>query len=129
MAFQPLLATKPHQDNITDIEDFVWNFCVNYIALNSVTKSIDMPIPRCDTYVGRLCGGSIWKWLMDAISGYNQIRVPKLSQEKLAFASPNCTKYTYYVMPFGNINSPVIFIVLVHDTDSTWKVVAARHCH
>ena len=49
----------------------------------------------------------------------------QIFQEKLAFSSPNCTKYTYYVMPFGTINGPVIFIVLVHDTDSTWKVVAA----
>ena len=114
---KPLLATEPHQENITDIEDFVWRFCVNYIALNSVTKIIAMPIPRYDTAVGLSCGGSRCKWLMDAISGYNQIYVAKSSQEKLAFYGPNCTKYTYYVMPFGHINVPVIFIVFIHDMD------------
>ena len=47
---KPLLDAKPNQDNITEIEDFVWRFCVNYIALNSINKIISMPIPHCDTY-------------------------------------------------------------------------------
>ena len=47
-----LLAAKYRQENITDIEDFVWKLCVNFIALNSVTKIIAMPISRCDTAVG-----------------------------------------------------------------------------
>ena len=63
---------------------------------------------------------------MDAISGYNQIRVAKSSREKLAFSVPNFTKYTYSVMPFGTINGPVIFIFFIHDMESTWKGVAAR---
>ena len=121
---KPLLAAKPHQENVTDIANFVWRFCVNYIALNSVTKIIAMPIPRCDEAVTMDFGGSRWKWLMDAISGYNQIRVAKSSRVKLAFAGPNCTKYTYYVMPFGPVNGPVIFIIFIHDMDATWKDLA-----
>ena len=109
---------------MTDIADFVWRFCVNYIALNAVTKIIAMPIPRCDTAVGISFGGSRWKWLMDAISGYNQIKVAKSSQDKLAFAGPNCTKYTYRVMPFGPVNGPVIFSVFNHDMDETWRDLA-----
>ena len=58
----PLLAAKPHQENVTDIADFVWRFCVNYIALNAVTKIIAMPIPRCDEAVTMDFGGSRWKW-------------------------------------------------------------------
>ena len=61
---------------------------------------------------------------MEAILGYNQIRVAKSSREKLAFSGPNFTKYTYSVMPFGPINGPVIFIVFIHDMESTWKGVA-----
>ena len=72
----------------------MWHFCVNYIALNAVTKIIAMPISRCDDAVNMDFGGSQWKWLMDAISGYNQIRVAKLSYEKMAFAGPSNTKYT-----------------------------------
>ena len=122
---KPLLAAKPHQENVTDIANFVWRFCVNYIALNAVTKIIAMPIPRCDTAVFMDFGGSKWKWLMDAISGYNQVRVAKSSREKLAFAGPNCTKYTYNVMPFGPVNGPVIFIIFIHDMDATWKELAS----
>ena len=83
-----------------------------------------MPIPRCDSAVGHSFGGSIWKWLMDAISGYNQIRVAMSSRNKLAFVGPDCSKYTYTVMPFGPVNGPVIFIVFIHDLDSTWKELA-----
>ena len=111
---------------MTDIANFVWRFCVNYIALNAATKIIAMPIPRCDEAVTMDFGGSQWKWLMDVISGYNQIRVAKSSREKLAFAGPNCTKYTYNVMPFGPVNGPVIFIVFIHDMDATWKELAKR---
>ena len=122
---KPLLATKLHQENVTDIADFVWRFCVSYVASNAVMIIIAMPIPRCDTAVGMSFRGSQFRWLMDAISGYNQIHVAKSSQEKLVFAGPNCTKYTYFVMPFGPVNGPVIFIVFIHDMDATWKYLAS----
>ena len=61
---------------------------------------------------------------MDAISGYNQIRVAKYYRAKLAFAGPNCSKYTFLLMPFGPANGPVIFTVFIHDLDSTWKTSA-----
>ena len=127
MAFEAAARGQAHQENVTDIEDFVWRFCVNYIALNAVTKIIAMPIPQCDSAVGMSFGGSRFKWLIDAIYGYNQIRVARSSRDKLAFAGPNCTKYTYFVMPFGPVNGPVIFIVFIvftHDMDATWKNLA-----
>ena len=123
---KPLLAAKPHQENVTHIEDFVWRFCVSYIRLNSVTKIITMPIPRCDSAVGTSFGNSRFRWLMDAVSGFNQLRVAPSSQVKLAFAGPNCSKYTWLVMPFGPVNGPVIFIIFIHDLDSTWKALATK---
>jgi hypothetical protein len=36
--FKALLAAKPHQEHVRDIDKFVWRFCVNYIPLNSVTR-------------------------------------------------------------------------------------------
>ena len=121
---KPLLTAKPHQENVTNIEDFVWRFCVNYIALNAVTKIIAMPIPRCDSTVSMSCGESKYKWLMGTISSYNQIRVVESLRNKLAFAGPNYTKYTYSVMPFGPVNGLVIFIVFIHDMDATWKKIS-----
>jgi hypothetical protein len=43
--FKALLAAKPHQEHVCNIEDFVWCFCVNYIPLNDRTRIIAYPIP------------------------------------------------------------------------------------
>jgi len=59
--------------------------------------------------------------LIDAISGYNQIRVAKSSCHKLAFTGPNNTHYTYHVTPFEPVNGPVIIVIFIHDMDSAWK--------
>ena len=95
-----------------------------YIPLNSVTRIIAYPVPRCDEAVGISFGGSQWKWPMDTPFGYHQIRLDKASQHKLATAGPNGTKYTSNVMPFGPVNSPVIFIIFIHDMNQRWQEVA-----
>lgn len=122
--FKALLAPKPHQEHITDIDDFVWRFCVNFIPLNQVTRVIAYPIPRCDSAVMLAFGKAKWFWLKDAPSGYNQLRVEESSREKLAFAGPGAIKWHYNVMPFGPVNGPVIFIAFIHDMDATWKELA-----
>jgi hypothetical protein len=122
--FKALLAPKPHQEGITNIRDFVRRFCVNYIPLNQVTRVIPYPIPRCNPAVFLAFGTASWFWMWDAPQGYHQICVAKESQEKLAFAGPNATKWTYNVMPFGPVNGPSTFIFFIHDMDGTWKDVA-----
>ena len=57
--YKPSLAPKPHQENVTDITNCVWCFCVSYIGLNSVTKVISVPIPCCNEAVGNSFGGSL----------------------------------------------------------------------
>jgi hypothetical protein len=42
--FKAVLAPKPHQEHAENIGDFVWQFCVNYVPLNSVTRIIAYPI-------------------------------------------------------------------------------------
>jgi hypothetical protein len=32
-----VIAPKPHQEDIFDIDQFVWRFCINYIPLNQIT--------------------------------------------------------------------------------------------
>jgi hypothetical protein len=49
--FKALLAAKPHQEHVQDIDKFVWKFRVNYIPLNSVTRIIAHPIPQCDSAI------------------------------------------------------------------------------
>ena len=69
-------------------------------------------------------GGSLWRWLLDTISGYNQIRVAKSSQIKLGIAGPDCSKCIYIIMPFGPFHGPKMFIVFIHDLNSTWRDLA-----
>jgi hypothetical protein len=124
--FKALLAPKPHQEHISDIADFVWRFCVNYIPLNQVTKQVAYPIPRCDNAVEIAFCGS-WMWMYDMIMGYHQISVSKESREKLAFQGPDAIKWTYNVMPFGPTNGPATFVTMIHDVDSVWKDVASSN--
>jgi hypothetical protein len=79
--FKALLAAKPHQETVHNTEDFVWRFCVKYIPLNGVTLLIAYPIPRCDSVVFNEFGNGMWMWMFDALMGYHQLAVAKLSQE------------------------------------------------
>ena len=54
-----VLAAKPHQENVNDIEKFVWRLCVSYRALNRITKPFQFPIPRCDNSLYLLDNGSV----------------------------------------------------------------------
>ncbi len=121
--FKALLAPKPHQEHVCNIEDFVWRFCVNYIPLNQVTRQIAYPIPRCNMAVETNFGGS-YIWLFNAPMGYHQILVSEETQEKLAFQGPDAIKWTYTVMPFGPTNGPATFITMIHNLDSVWKLLA-----
>ena len=122
--FKALLAPKPHQEHVCDIKDFVWRFCVNYIRLNSVTKQIIYPIPRCDAAVSISFGKAKFWWLMDAPMGYHQMKVAENSSEKMAFQGTDAIKWTYNVMPFGPVNCPATFIMFIHDMDANWKDLA-----
>jgi len=55
---QIISAQKPHQEHITSIDDFIWRMCVNYRALNAVTKPFQYPIPRSDDSVTFIAVGA-----------------------------------------------------------------------
>ena len=93
--FKVLLAAKPHQEHVRCIADFVWRFCVNYIPLNSVTRLIACPIPRCDSAIHNEFGQGKWRWMFGAPMGYHQLAVAPASQEKLAFQGVDAIKWTY----------------------------------
>jgi hypothetical protein len=85
--FKALLAPTPHLKHVSNIEDSVGRFCVNYIPLNQVTHLIAYPIPQCNMAVKGAFGSS-WIWLYNALMGHHQISTSKEMQEKLAFQGP-----------------------------------------
>ena len=40
-----VLAPKPHQEHVEDINEFVWRMCVSYRKLNAITLPFTYPIP------------------------------------------------------------------------------------
>ena len=53
-----VLSTKPHQEHIKDIDNFVWRICVSYRKLNAITKPFEFPISRCDDAIAIIDTGS-----------------------------------------------------------------------
>jgi hypothetical protein len=90
--FKALLAPKPHQEHVKNIDDFVWQFCVNYIPLNGVTCVVDYPIPHCDMAVFTKFSMGRYIWMFDAPMGYHQLAVARASQEKLTFQGVDAIK-------------------------------------
>ena len=72
-----VLALKPHQGHIKNINNFIWRICVSYKRLNSNIKLFEFPIPRCDDAIAIIDTGSqfIWVISLDARQGYHQVTV------------------------------------------------------
>jgi hypothetical protein len=51
--------------------------------------------------------------MMDACSGFHQIKMECSSAKKAAFAGPYGHKYCYKVMPVGLGNAPTIFVTMI----------------
>jgi len=120
-----VLAAKPHQEHIENIEDFIWRMCASYRKLNSVTKPFQYPIPQCDDAISIMVVGAncIWIITVDARQGYHQVSVRKIDREKLAFFAPDYKKYTFKVMPFGPTNAPPFYTCMMHQLRDEWEIL------
>ena len=118
-----LFAPKPHQEDKVDIKDFVWRLCVSYRGLNRVTKSFMFPIPRCSDSIEDFgdSNGIMSFITLDARQGYHQISVRYCDQEKLAFFTPNGSKKTSVVIPFGPKNAPSFYTAMMKDFQREWN--------
>ena len=82
-------------------------FCVDFRALNNITKPLAYPLPLIYDILA-LLGKSTYFSTLDLRSGYWQVA----DREKTAFAC-HVGLYQFRVMPFGLANAPGIFQQLI----------------
>ena len=117
-----VLAQKPHQKHIKNIDDFVWCMFVSHHQLYGVTKSFQFHILRCYDAV-MIIGwgaGEIWIISLDARQGCHQVSVRKEDRKKLAFFAPNDRNYCFNIMPFGTTNDPTFYTTRMKDLKDEW---------
>nr|GEV26490.1 reverse transcriptase domain-containing protein [Tanacetum cinerariifolium] len=94
-----------------------WRVCINYQKLNDATCKDHFPLPFMDQMLERLVGNEYYCFL-DGFSGYFQIPIDPLDQEKTTFTCSYGT-FAYRCMPFGLCNAPGTFqrcmIAIFHD--------------
>ena len=84
-----------------------WRFCIDYRALNLITKDERWPLPRIDDLLDGL-SGCTWFSTLDLASGFWQIQLDSASSEKAAFVTPHGL-FKPLVLPFGLKNAPAAF--------------------
>ena len=89
-----------------------WRMCVDFTNLNKACPKDSFTLPRIDQLVDSTTGHKLLTF-MDAFSRYNQIKMAKEDQEKIAFIISQGL-YCYNVMPFGLKNAGATYQRLVN---------------
>ncbi|XP_019054095.1 PREDICTED: uncharacterized protein LOC109114992 [Nelumbo nucifera] len=89
-----------------------WRICIDFTDLNRACLKDNFPLPRIDHLVDSTTGYELFS-LMDAFSGYNQIKMHDEDEENTSFITEQGT-YCYKVMPFGLKNTEATYQRLVN---------------
>jgi Ni,Fe-hydrogenase III component G len=84
-----------------------WRICTDFRKLNKATKKDHFPLPFIDQMLERLAGHEYFCYL-DGYSGFLQIPIHPMDQEKTTFTCPYGT-FAYRRLPFGLCNAPGTF--------------------
>ena len=76
-----------------------WRMCVEFTDLNNTCPKDSYHLPNIDALVDSASGCALLSFL-DAYSGYNQIKMHSLDEDKITFMG-GTSNYCYRVMPFG----------------------------
>ena len=100
-----------------------YRFCVDFRALNSVTKFDTYPIPVFDEATASLHGSRYFTTL-DCQSGFWQVPIKEEHRERTGFTVPS-GHYEFTRLPFGLSNSPSNFQRLM---DIVLRNLIGTHC-
>ena len=89
-----------------------WRLCIDFTNINRVCPKDSFPLPWIDLIVDATTGHELLSF-MDAFSGYNQISMDLVDQEKTSFITGRRTYY-YRVMPFALKNAGATYQRLVN---------------
>ncbi|XP_068497465.1 uncharacterized protein [Phaseolus vulgaris] len=81
--------------------------CVDFTDLNKAYPKDSYPLPSIDALVDSAAGCKLLSFL-DAFSGYNQIKMHPMDEEKTSFMTEKSC-YCYKVMPFGLKNAGAMY--------------------
>ena len=84
----------------------------DYRRVNTLTKKTQYPMPHIWDLLGRVAGRPLLS-SVDAVAGFNQLRLTDRARERLAIVSPEGT-WGWQVMPFGPCNGPAAFQQTMH---------------
>ena len=89
-----------------------WRMCVDFIDLNKACPKDSYPLPLIDQLVDSTASHQLFSF-MDAFSGYNQIKMDEVNQEKTSFITSQGL-FCYKVMLFGLKNAGATYQRLVN---------------
>ena len=84
-----------------------WRICVDFTELNKACPKDSYPLPQIDTLIDSTIRNQLLIF-MDALSGYNQIKMEEADQEKTSFVTSQGL-FCYKVMPFGLKNAEATY--------------------
>jgi hypothetical protein len=88
-----------------------YRFCVDFRALNALTKFDSYPLPRFEETTSTLAGSKYFS-VLDCYLGFWQIEICEEDKEKTAFTVPS-GHYEFNRLSYGLSNSPASFQRLV----------------